>query len=112
MTFTVSGAPERHNEVHLESRGDGRFAILHDGGAWTRERAGFLYEPTPSGRSDEYLASARWTFEEALVEAQGHAVPYATRWWADWIAKEVEHRRAEEEYEAEDRALKEVAGRG
>ena len=69
--YTLGTAPE---EVRIEERRqpDGstawRVGTLY--GCWTRERVGFVVEPLPSSRDAEWLQNARWTWVEAMVEAE------------------------------------------
>lgn len=56
-----------------------RWAISTDrtSGVWTRERRGFVLEPIPSERDDEWIASARWASEEeAFAEVREHVIPW------------------------------------
>lgn len=92
-TFTVPRPPMADDPAYVmveQAIGTGpdgqrvvRWAIRDGFGCWTRRREGFVYESMPSGRTDEFLASARWaTLEEALAETAQHAVPYVMRVWA------------------------------
>jgi hypothetical protein len=55
---------------------------------WTRARDGFAAEPIPSSRSDEWLAEARFTLDEALAEAL-RAVAHMRKRYDRWLAGSV-----------------------
>ena len=75
--YQVNALPEsildaHHWDVTVEYRGDGKWAICHfrqclgDDGEWD-------FEPSPSSRTDEWLATHRFTEEEALRLAREQA---------------------------------------
>ena len=54
-----------HFRVAIESRGDGKWAIINGGMCWTRDGE-WEYESMPSNRTDEFIARTRYTLEEAF----------------------------------------------
>lgn len=61
----------------LQRDGTHLWSIGRDGGdspVWTREGE-WEYQGLPSGRSDEFLARARWTLDEALAEVHNRVLP-------------------------------------
>ena len=71
--YTVSCLEDERDrgswDLSVEERGEGRWAVLHLSyclGADGR----FVYEPSPSNRTDEFLASHRFGLDEALALAK------------------------------------------
>lgn len=66
----------RHLSVAVEWRGRDAYAIVHN--KRTLNRAGeWEYETQPSSRTDEYLATSRFSYEDALTLARA-VVPRLT----------------------------------
>jgi hypothetical protein len=81
VAYEVSCLPEddvnaRHFTLKVEYRGEGRWAVtdgfgcLGADGAWT-------YEPSPSSREDDWLATHRFDLDTALKLAK-EAAPHVT----------------------------------
>jgi hypothetical protein len=72
--YTVSCLPEDEIErgswdLAVEERGEGRWAVLHLGLCLGSDGR-FVYEPSPSNRTDEFLADHRFGLDEALALAK------------------------------------------
>ncbi len=54
-------------KILLSYRGKGNWAVL-DGmkNCWSKKEKGFVYEPMPSNRDDDFLKDCRFSFEEGL----------------------------------------------
>jgi hypothetical protein len=70
----IPGYPDDTEHVDVVARRGGwdrgavqAWEIVKGGFFWTRARDGFLYQPSDRA----------WTFEEAMIEAAQHAVPFA-----------------------------------
>jgi hypothetical protein len=77
--FMISVWPEGGETVNtgsfsimVEFRGHGRWAVLH-GGMCLETDGKWDFERSPSNRDDEWLATHRFTFDEALALAREHA---------------------------------------
>jgi hypothetical protein len=74
-TFTVCGLPADDVnaavwKLTVESRGRGLWAVMHMDTYCLSETGEWDYEPSPSNRGDEFLATHRFDREEALRLAQ------------------------------------------
>jgi hypothetical protein len=72
--YTVSCLPESETQrgswdINVEERGEGRWAVLHIGQCLGSDGR-FVYEPSPSNRTDEFLAAHRFGLDEALALAK------------------------------------------
>lgn len=69
----------------VEKRSAGKWAVCD--GILVRLRSGeWDYEPSPSGRGDEWLASSRWTRDEAIAEAlRIKAASIGDDAWQQWL---------------------------
>ena len=56
-------------DLSVEERGEGRWAVLHLSYCLGRDGE-FVYEPSPSNRTDEFLAGHRFGLDEALALAK------------------------------------------
>jgi hypothetical protein len=75
--YTVSLLPESYGEyyhwiVTVEYRGKGKWAVLHFSFCLGSD-GGWDYEPSPSNREDDWLATHRFDEETALALAREHA---------------------------------------
>ena len=57
--------------VSIDYRGDngvveGKWAVINKGSCWNKSSHKFVYEPSPSNRTDRFFKNTRFTFEEAL----------------------------------------------
>jgi hypothetical protein len=73
--YTVSCLPESEVDrgswdIDVEERGGGRWAVLKRVGQCLGSDGRFVYEPSPSNRTDEFLAAHRFGLDEALALAR------------------------------------------
>jgi hypothetical protein len=59
------------DQIVVEARADGMWVIKRMNEVWTRSGE-WEWEPSPSGRSDEFKMRSRWSLEEALEIAENN----------------------------------------
>lgn len=87
-----------HHCIRVAKRSPGKWAVLHMGQCWNGED--WVYEGSPSGRTDEFKSQTRFTFDEAVAIALSKVETQTVngRTYAQWQ----EHFQALDEAKAKD----------
>lgn len=82
--FQVGG----HDRFYVERRTDETWAVVLDGFCLDTSVDGFVYEPSPSNRDEDFLKTTRFQSKEAAYEAlQGWLARWERGPRGDWRKK-------------------------